>query len=192
MTDEHRDYEVPTQQVAHPPPPPPPPPPPAKSTVYWGALVRSWRFWVALAVVWVIGIGIGAATPPEEDQGDTETAAQQTTTTEEVAQSTTTEEPTTTEAPTTTAPPTTPAPTQPPGPATSFGSGTQVVNQDIAPGTYRAEGGDRCYWERLSGFSGTVEDIIANGGFNSPVIVEIAATDVGFNSNDCGTWEQAG
>lgn len=63
---------------------------------------------------------------------------------------------------------------------------TFVVGTDIQPGTYRADdASDSCYWERLSGFSGEFEDIIANG---FQTIVTIASTDVGFYSSDCGTW----
>jgi hypothetical protein len=191
MDEDHRTYEVPIPQAGYQPPPPPPPPPSSKPSVTWGALVRSWRFWVLVGAAWIIGIGIGAATPPEED--DTQTASQRDTTTER--ETTTTEEETTTEAPTTTTtttPPTTPAPTQPPGPATSFGDGTYVVNEDIAPGTYRTDGGDSCYWERLSGFNGSFDEIIANDLPSGPSLVTIEATDVGFTSEGCGTWELAG
>jgi hypothetical protein len=100
--------------------------------------------------------------------------------------------------PTTTAPTpspaATPAPTAPPtpaGPATSFGSGTKRVGQDIAPGTYRGNvDGNFCYFERLSGFGGTIDDIITNDNTSAPEIVTIAPTDVGFNSERCGEWKQ--
>jgi hypothetical protein len=79
----------------------------------------------------------------------------------------------------------------PTGPSTTFGEGTKQVNADIAPGTYRGNlDKDFCYWERLSGFSGEVDDIIANGNSTGSEIVTIAPTDVGFNSNDCGDWTQ--
>jgi hypothetical protein len=84
----------------------------------------------------------------------------------------------------------TPSPT-PAGPATTFGDGTYVVGTDIAPGTYRNSssfGG--CYWERLSGFGGSFDEIIANGLATYRQVVTIKETDVGFSSNDCGTWSQ--
>jgi hypothetical protein len=89
----------------------------------------------------------------------------------------------------------TPAPTPPPataaGPATTFGSGTKTVGQDIAPGTYRGNlDGDFCYFARLSGFSGELGDIIANGNTTSPEIVTIAPTDAGFKSERCGDWSE--
>ncbi|MGC5628821.1 hypothetical protein ACPYO6_12070 [Georgenia sp. Z1344] len=73
----------------------------------------------------------------------------------------------------------------------SFGAGTHLVGTDIAPGTYRSTGtGDGCYWERLAGTSGELSDIIANDFTSNPgSIVTIAASDVAFSSNRCGSWE---
>ncbi len=44
-------------------------------------------------------------------------------------------------------------------------------------------GSSGCYWERLSGFGGTLNEIIANDfqGFAGPVIVDIKPTDTGFH-----------
>ena len=69
-----------------------------------------------------------------------------------------------------------------------FGDGAFIVGLDIASGTWRSPGGDSCYWERLSGFSGEFKHIEANdvGVFNN--IVTIQSTDKGFSSSDCGTW----
>lgn len=67
--------------------------------------------------------------------------------------------------------------------------GTLIVNTDISPGLWRSAGGDGCYWERLSGFSGNLGDIISNdfttGG---QVLVQVLASDRGFSSSRCGTW----
>ena len=68
--------------------------------------------------------------------------------------------------------------------------GTYRVGVDIAPGIYHTSGGsDFCYWERTSGFGGTLDEVIANditeGG---PTTVEIKASDAGFTTNGCGTW----
>lgn len=41
-----------------------------------------------------------------------------------------------------------------------FGDGTYAVGVDFQPGTYRAPGSS--FWERLSGFGGTLDEIIAN------------------------------
>lgn len=78
--------------------------------------------------------------------------------------------------------------------ATSFGDGTHLVGTDIKPGTYRAQASEGCYWERLSGLSGQSNDTIANDyvGSSGQVVVTIAATDVAFHTEDCGTWTLAG
>jgi len=83
------------------------------------------------------------------------------------------------------------APPPPPPPATSFGTGTWLVGEDIASGTYRG-GGEGCYWERLSGLGGDFEDIITNYFGDGPTVVTISSSDVAFATNDCGTWEKIG
>ncbi|WP_168202718.1 hypothetical protein [Georgenia wutianyii] len=72
--------------------------------------------------------------------------------------------------------------------ATGFQDGTYVVGGHIAPGTYRAPGGTSCYWERMSAFSGSFDDIITNDFGQSSPVVTIAPGDKGFYSNGCGTW----
>jgi hypothetical protein len=99
----------------------------------------------------------------------------------------------------TTASHSTPAPTKPTatlGPTATptpsyahFGDGTFQVGKDIQPGTYRTRvGSSGCYYARLKGFGGTVDDIIANDNTDDPAVVTVAATDKGFESQDCGTW----
>lgn len=98
--------------------------------------------------------------------------------------------PTPTRAPTPTPVPTpipTPTPVPTPAPET-FGSGTYIVGEEITPGTYRGDGGDSCYWERLSGFGGTFDEIITNDLGDPHPIVTIAEIDAGFTSARCGTW----
>lgn len=73
--------------------------------------------------------------------------------------------------------------------STSFADGSWRVGEDIDPGTYRAEGSDACYWERLSGFSGELGEIISNDFSSGPTTVTIAEDDAGFTSQRCGTWE---
>lgn len=74
-------------------------------------------------------------------------------------------------------------------PPATFGSGTWIVGTDISPGTYRnSTSVDGCYWARPSGFGGTLDDIITNDFRFSRTIVEISASDAGFESNRCGTW----
>lgn len=84
----------------------------------------------------------------------------------------------------------TPQPTATPAPTFAhFGDGTYQVGKDIQPGTYRTRvGSSGCYYERLKGFGGTLDDIIANNNTDAPAIVTIASTDKGFTSQSCGTW----
>ncbi len=70
---------------------------------------------------------------------------------------------------------------------TSFGQGTFIVGVDIKPGTYRSSMGSKCYWARLSEFTGTLSAIIAND-YGSRGYVTIRSTDRGFQSQRCGTW----
>jgi hypothetical protein len=63
-----------------------------------------------------------------------------------------------------------------------------IVGTDMTPGTYKSSGEAGCYWARVSGFSGSLGQIIANNNTDSPAIVAIGAKDKGFESNGCGTW----
>lgn len=94
-------------------------------------------------------------------------------------------------APSPTATPT-PAPTAsvaPAQPATSIpGDGTYRVGVDIQPGVYRSQGAESCYWARLSGLSGSSNDIIANNGAAGPQVVQIAPSDAAFETRRCATW----
>lgn len=74
-----------------------------------------------------------------------------------------------------------------PVPTAAPGDGTWRVGLDVQPGTYTATG-DSCYWARLSGFSGSFADLIANDIVTGPAIVTIDPTDIGFESNRCGAW----
>lgn len=98
-----------------------------------------------------------------------------------------TPKPKTSPTPTLTSTPTaTPTPTYP-----HFDDGTYQVGKDIQPGTYRTRvGAFNCYYARLKGFGGTLDDIIANNNTDAPAIVTIASTDIGFQSEGCGTWTQ--
>jgi hypothetical protein len=69
-----------------------------------------------------------------------------------------------------------------------FGDGTHVVGKDIRPGTYRARGGDGCYWARLRSFSGGLNSILANANPAGPTVVTILRTDRGFETRGCGIW----
>jgi len=72
-------------------------------------------------------------------------------------------------------------------PAAGLKDGVSLVGVDVQPGTYRTDSGS-CYWARLSGTSGELDDIIANG--NGATVVTIDPTDVAFESRDCAPWTQ--
>lgn len=80
----------------------------------------------------------------------------------------------------------------PAGPKTQFGAGTYRVNSEIAAGRYYSTARNGCYWERKSGFGGSLQEIIANDfvAFNADqYIVDIQGSDAGFQTDaDCGTW----
>lgn len=73
-----------------------------------------------------------------------------------------------------------------------FPEGTYLIGVDIAPGTWHNSGGAGCYWQRMSGFTGSLNEIVANGNVDGPVNVTLAATDKGFKSTRCGTWTRVG
>jgi len=71
----------------------------------------------------------------------------------------------------------------------SFGPGTYRVGSGISAGTYRTRSSvASCYWERLKGFSGDLDDIIANDFSSGYQVVTIKSTDKGFSSSRCGRW----
>jgi hypothetical protein len=80
----------------------------------------------------------------------------------------------------------------PAGPRTSFGAGTHRVGSDIAAGRYFTDPATSCYWERVSGFGGTLGEILANDfvGFDAAqLIVDILPSDLGFKTEPaCRTW----
>jgi hypothetical protein len=71
---------------------------------------------------------------------------------------------------------------------TAFTDGVYFVGTDITAGTYKSSGQAGCYWARLKGFSGSLNDILANDNTDTPAIVAIAASDKGFKSDGCGSW----
>jgi hypothetical protein len=77
-------------------------------------------------------------------------------------------------------------------PTAPFGDGTWQVGVDIAPGTWRSAGGTTCYWQRMSGFGGGFDNIIANENTGPSAIVTIAGSDKGFSAARCGTWTKVG
>ncbi len=82
----------------------------------------------------------------------------------------------------------TPTATLPTVPLTAIPDGTWLVGQEVTPGIYAAPGGEQCSWERLSGFGGTADEIIASASGAVRPIVEITETDRGFATRSCGAW----
>ena len=74
--------------------------------------------------------------------------------------------------------------------AGGFGNGTHIVGTAVKPGRYITTTSSKmCYWERMSGFGGSFDEIISNEiGNGAHMVVDILATDRGFKSNGCGTW----
>ncbi len=84
-------------------------------------------------------------------------------------------------------------------PGQPFGAGDFMIDYEVAPGVYQAPGADPatpkrvCYWARLSGFTGTLGDIIQNKVSTSgSETVTIDPGDTGFTSDNCGTWTKIG
>jgi hypothetical protein len=80
----------------------------------------------------------------------------------------------------------------PASPLPSFGAGTFAVGAQVAPGRWRSDGGDLCYWERLSGLGGELDELADSAGVAGPTDVVLAPTDVAFSSFGCGTWNLVG
>ena len=64
-----------------------------------------------------------------------------------------------------------------------------LVGDELSPGLYAAPGGEFCYWARLSGFGGSLDEIVANDIGPGRKLVTIASTDAGFDTNGCGHWK---
>jgi flagellar biosynthesis chaperone FliJ len=70
----------------------------------------------------------------------------------------------------------------------TFGDGTYVIGEDIPAGTYVSPGGSNCYWARLSGLGGSLDEIITNHLGSGPQTVAIPSSDVAFETTGCGEW----
>ena len=73
-------------------------------------------------------------------------------------------------------------------PLAAIPDGTWLVGQEVTAGIYAAPGGEQCSWKRLSGFGGTSDEVVASGFGAVRPIVEIAPTDRGFSTSNCGQW----
>lgn len=71
----------------------------------------------------------------------------------------------------------------------TFGSGTYEVGVDVPSGTYRADGGSACYWEKLSN---DADRSILQNHLGSGQQVVTLEEGVLFRTQDCGTWDRSG
>ena len=177
-----------------------PPMPPDPNGEQPKPFYKRWWFIAAAVITGIVLIASLAGgeedDPPVASESTTTTSTLATTTSSAVVQTTTVSDPTTTtiaaSTTTTTTAPTTTTTTAPPGPEPAFGSGIQVVGEDVQAGIYETgmlgEGiFEGCYWERLSGFSGDFDEIIANNNAVVHDVVEIMSSDAAFDS-DCDAW----
>jgi hypothetical protein len=69
------------------------------------------------------------------------------------------------------------------------GDGTFIVNDDITPGTYKADSaGESCYWERTSKDG----EIIANDNTDGNAVIVVEPSDFSVTTARCGTFRKAG
>jgi hypothetical protein len=160
-----------------------------KATKIW------WKRWWAIALGILVVLSVVGALAPSDDKQE----ATPSTTTSPAATTVTVAAPVQTAAiqvteTTQTAPPSESEPTTTeaaaPAEKPSFGGdGQYVVREDIEPGTYRTrEGSDGCYWARLKGFGGNLDEIVANTNTSAPTVVTISRRDKGFEASGCGTF----
>lgn len=73
------------------------------------------------------------------------------------------------------------------------GSGIYRIGADIAPGTYKSEGTDSCYYARLSSLTAEgIDGIIDNNNVSGPVVIQVRASDVALEVKRCGTFRKVG
>ena len=79
-------------------------------------------------------------------------------------------------------------------PTDAFSDGTFFVGSEVAPGLWGSTvTSGFCYWERKSGFSWTLDDIIDNDIVTEgTAFVQVSPSDLGFLSDGCGTWTYLG
>jgi hypothetical protein len=139
-----------------------------------------WKAVAASTVLFLIGIGIGAAsggsTKTDTVAGPTVTA----TTTRQVTVTHTTIKR---------------IRVKPAGPSGSIpGDGTFLVGKDIAPGTYRAAAATsgNCYWERERDLNDNLNSIIANDNTAGPVVLQVLSSDYAVKTTGCETFSRIG
>lgn len=72
--------------------------------------------------------------------------------------------------------------------STFEGSGIYMVGSDIKPGTYRAAASPGCYYAVLRALDGSLDNIIANGNVDGPVVIEVPSSAKGVEVQRCSTF----
>jgi outer membrane murein-binding lipoprotein Lpp len=74
------------------------------------------------------------------------------------------------------------------------GDGRLRVGEDVQPGVYQADApaSGNCYWARLGGDSGGIDDIITNGNEAGPATITIEATDHMIELSGCEDFHKVG
>jgi len=148
------------------------------------------RYGILLTAVLSLSVAALACGSLSEVAPTSEAQTQVTTIAPPVAQTpapTRTPQPTLTPRSTSTPRPTlTPSPTPTPEPEGLMKPGIHIVGVDIQPGIYVGQAGEglfgSCYWARLSGLTGGLEDILANDNAQGLFYVEVLATDKAFET----------
>lgn len=68
------------------------------------------------------------------------------------------------------------------------GNGTFAVGSQIKPGTYFSGSTSACYWARLSGASGSFDEIRANDLGSGQRMISVSPGDKYVEFSDCGSW----
>lgn len=82
-----------------------------------------------------------------------------------------------------------------PEPEPTVGDGVHRVGDDIDPGVYTTDGPDpdgivpMCYYARLSGLSGELDDVIANNNIEGSGTVEVSESDAALELSGGCEWE---
>lgn len=74
------------------------------------------------------------------------------------------------------------------------GDGIFIVGQDIDPGLYKADPSPSgsCYYARLSGMGGGIDDIIANGNVSGPLSISVSSSDAALELSGCADFHKIG
>ncbi|WP_150252448.1 hypothetical protein [Nocardiopsis deserti] len=178
---------------------PPPPPPPANPGMSTGKKIGLGCGGCLGVILFLLLLGgcMAALSGDDLDSGASEPAATQEeaggeeageAAAEEPAEETAAEEPATEEAVEEET-----AEEEPEAPS-AIGNGIHRVGEDIEPGTYTTDGPDpdsilpMCYYARLSGLSGELDDIIANNNIEGPGSVVVQEGDAALELSGGCEW----